>query len=167
MSIFSKIFGSGGSAIIETIGGLVDNLSLTKEEKQEFKLQMQQKLLESERLAQETYQQELESRTEIIKAEMTQGDVYTKRARPTIIYAGLLFIFIVDVLVPIIGYFVEGNLDAVGLELPNAFWYAWGTVVGIYGVGRSAEKLGFVNKATQLATGSGANKINKKIEAKG
>ena len=52
----------------------------------------------------ETYRKELDARQEIIKAEMAQGDLYTKRARPTIVYAGMLFIFLVYVLVPVIAY---------------------------------------------------------------
>ena len=39
-----------------------------------------------------------------LKSEMAQGDKFTKRARPAIVYGGLIFIFIVYVLVPVISY---------------------------------------------------------------
>jgi len=40
-------------------------------------------------------------------------------------------------------------------------------VVSVYGAGRSAEKIGITNKITELATGSGANKVKEKAKAEG
>ena len=107
---------------------------------------------------QESYQKELDTRAQVIKTELTQGDNYTKRARPTIIYAGLLFILIVYVLVPV---FSEARLT---IELPDEFWWAWGTVVGVYGVGRSFEKAGATSRITSMITGSEANKANQEAQ---
>lgn len=165
MSIFSKLFSGGISQVIDSVSGVIDNFTLSKEEKQEFKLEMHNRMVQLEMEAEESYRAELESRTEIIKAEMAQGDLYTKRARPTIVYIGLLFIFIVHVLVPVVAYLTGGNLTELSkLNLPAEFWWAWGTVVSVYGVGRTAEKMGISNKVTNLATGSGAYKIdNSKI----
>ena len=159
MKFLSKLLGGGASDLIDSISNTVDKFTLSKQEKQDFKLEVQQKLLEADRMASENYQKELETRADIIKAEMAQGDVYTKRARPTIVYVGLLFIFIVHVLVPTITFFCDESFDTENvIELPEAFWWAWSSVVGIYGVGRTAEKYGSANKITQLMTGSGANK---------
>jgi len=159
MSFFSKLFSGGISDIVDSVGGVVDKFSLSKEEKQEFKLEMQSRLAEMEREAEETYRQEIESRAEIIKTELTQGDRFTKRARPSIIYAGLFFVFIVHVIFPIIVFITGDKMP--DLNLPNQFWWAWGTVVGVYGAGRSAEKMGATNKITNLITGSGAHKADK------
>lgn len=159
MNFLTKLLGGSASNIIDSLSNTVDKFTLSKQEKQEFKLELQQKLLEADRLAAENYQKELETRADIIKAEMAQGDLYTKRARPTIVYVGLLFIFIVHVLVPSISYFCEASFDPEKtVQLPEAFWWAWSSVVGIYGVGRTAEKYGTANKITQLMTGSGAHK---------
>jgi len=163
MSIFSKLFSGGVSQVVDSLSGAIDNFTLTKQEKQEFKLQMQERLVQLDMEAEESYRAELDARTEIIKAEMAQGDLFTKRARPSIVYGGLLFIFIVYVLVPVLAFLFGRDLaELSSLELPEQFWWAWGTVVGVYGVGRSAEKMGVSNRVTNLATGSGVSKTNDK-----
>ena len=74
---------------------------------------------------------------------MAQGDKFTKRARPTIVYAGLVFVFITNVLIPVIAYFSGKTPEEMPqINLPSEFWWAWGTVVSVYGAGRSAEKNG-------------------------
>lgn len=88
---------------------------------------------------------------EIIVAEMSQGDSYTKRARPTLVYAGLFFIFLVHVVFPIVGWFKAMQLPA--LSLPEEFWWAWGSVVGIWSLGRSFERKGIGGKITEAITG--------------
>ncbi len=80
-------------------------------------------------------------------AELGQGDAYTKRARPTIVYAGLAFIFLVHVCLPMAGWVA---VVAAGsplpqtppLSLPSEFWWAWTGVCGLYAVGRTMEKRG-------------------------
>jgi hypothetical protein len=168
MSILSKIFSGSLSGVVESVGGVIDKFSLSKEEKQQFKLEMQSLLMQKEKELEETYRTELESRADIIKSEMAQGDAFTKRARPSIIYGGLLFIFIVHVLVPVIALIAgtpSGKIPEI--SLPVEFWWAWGTVVGVYGVGRSAEKMGASNRATRIITGSNAGKIDKSKIAEG
>ena len=165
MSLLSKLFSGGVSDVVDSVGGILDKFTLSKEEKAEIKMEMQSRLIQVENELEKTYRKELDTRADIIKSEMTQGDSYTKRARPTIVYAGLLFIFIVYVLVPVIAY-ISGtpNERLPVISLPDEFWWAWATVVGVYGAGRSAEKLGVTNKITNLATGSGAYKVEKKKE---
>lgn len=166
MDFFKKIFGKGITDVVTSVGDVVDRFTLTKEEKQNFKMEMQSQLMKLEGELEETYRKELDARQEIIKAEMAQGDLYTKRARPTIVYAGILFIFCVYVLVPIVAY-IAGAKQMPTIDLPSEFWWAWGTVVGVYGVGRTAEKMGVTNKLTNFITGSGANKVPQKINAEG
>ena len=86
MSILKNIFSGSLTGILDSVSGVIDKFSLSKEEKQEFKLEMHSRLMQMEKELEETYRTELESRADIIKAEMTQGDKFTKRARPTIIY---------------------------------------------------------------------------------
>ena len=91
-------------------------------------------------------------KADVIKAEMAQGDAFTKRARPSIVYMGLLFIGLVYVLFPILGYFSKGELPK--LELPSAFWTVWGDICSVWMIGRSAEKLFDGNKIVGLITGN-------------
>ncbi len=162
MSFFSKLFSGGVSEVVDSVGGVLDKFTLTKQEKEEIKMELQSRLIQVETELELTYRKELDTRSDIVKTELAQGDNYTKRARPTIIYMGLLFIFIAYVLVPVIAY-ISGvpNENLPAIDLPDEFWWAWATVVGIYGAGRSAEKIGITNKITNLATGSGAYKMDK------
>jgi hypothetical protein len=168
MSILSNIFSGSLTGIIDSVGGIIDRFTLSKEEKREFKLEMHSQLMQMEKELEESYRTQIESRADIIKSEMAQGDRFTKRARPAIIYGGLIFIFIVYVLVPVIAYLSGASSDDMPqIKLPDEFWWAWGTVVSVYGAGRSVEKMGVTNRATQLITGSGTNKIKKSKIAEG
>jgi hypothetical protein len=108
----------------------------------------------------------IDAQKSIIVAEMSQGDSYTKRARPTVVYAGLAFMFLVHVLLPfilkIIVVFTIGKLTAdqitqlkglMDITLPGEFWMAWGSVVSIWSLGRSAERRGMSNKLITMITG--------------
>ncbi|WP_340113173.1 holin family protein [Maribellus mangrovi] len=161
MDLFKKLFSKGITDVVDSVGNVIDRFTLSKEEKQEFKLEMQSRMMKLEGELEETYRKELDARQEIIKAELAQGDKYTKRARPTIVYSGLAFIFLVYVIVPVIAY-ISGANEMPDIQLPNEFWWAWGTVVGVYGVGRSAEKMGITNKLTNYMTGSGATNVTTK-----
>ena len=88
----------------------------------------------------------------IIAAEMQQDDRFTKRARPTVVYSGLFFIFLVHVAFPIAAFFTGKPMPEV--SLPHEFWWAWTGVVAVWMTGRSFEKYGLENKATKLITGS-------------
>lgn len=87
----------------------------------------------------------------IITAEMQQQDEYTKRARPTLVYAGLFFIFLTNVGFPIVSYFLHNDLPR--LSLPTEFWWAWSGVCSLWVLGRSAEKRGVTNKLVNYIVG--------------
>jgi hypothetical protein len=93
----------------------------------------------------------VESQKSIMVSEMQQGDAYTKRARPTLVYAGLAFICLVYVLFPIAAFFTGRPMPQ--LSLPGEFWAAWGGVCSVWVIGRSAEKRGAANKIVNMITG--------------
>ncbi|MCG2750382.1 MAG: holin family protein [Desulfobacteraceae bacterium] len=88
----------------------------------------------------------VQAKASIMTAEMNQEDKYTKRGRPTIIYAGLSFIGLVHVVFPILAWvaltFKGGPVALPSITLPDEFWMAWGGAVSIYILGRSSEKVG-------------------------
>lgn len=88
---------------------------------------------------------------DIIVAEMSQGDNYTKRARPTVVYSGLAFIFVVYVAFPMVAFFSGQAMPT--LQLPGEFWWAWGGVVSVWTMGRSMEKRGVGGKLTKMVIG--------------
>lgn len=99
---------------------------------------------------------------DIIVAEMAQADTFTKRARPSVVYMGLVFIGLVHVVFPMVFYFA-GLFKATmpilpQLTLPQEFWWAWTGVCSVWMIGRSAEKTaqakGAVSKVLSMITGS-------------
>ena len=84
---------------------------------------------------------ELDFETDIagqnIRAEQTSGDKFTERARPSVVWAGIGFIGWNYCLVPTFG--IHWHLTS--LNLPDAFWWTWGTVVTGYVFNRTAEKI--------------------------
>lgn len=117
-----------------------------------------------------------QAKSEIIVAEMNQKDLFTKRARPTIVYSGLVMIAINHVLFPMLmrllgmWYYLKQEAgDAVvsmpdpliellqPISLPEQFWYTWGGVCSIWVMGRTAEKAkasGNIGKLAALITGN-------------
>ena len=90
-------------------------------------------------------------KAEVMKAELSQGDTYTKRARPTVVYMGLVFIFMVHVIFPIVAFFTRQKMPS--LSLPSEFWYTWGGVCSVWIIGRTMEKNGAANSVIQAITG--------------
>jgi len=130
--------------------------SATETEKIGATVQIQQ-MLESRESA------VLDAQKAIITAEMNQSDNYTKRARPTIVYFGLVAIGLVHVLLPVMAWLVLSttgkplsNMPAIAL--PSEFWVTWGGVCGVWIIGRSAEKSGAAGKVVDLITGSKTSK---------
>lgn len=146
MGFIGNILSGGLGSVIGKVGAVVDGLHLSGEEKQNFKLQMESLLQQRDAEVEETIRTELGAKERVLVAELQQGDSYTKRARPTVVYAGLVFIFVNYTIAPLLG------LGA--LELPAEFWVAWGGIVATWSIGRSAEKRGTRNKLISTITGS-------------
>lgn len=99
---------------------------------------------------------------DIIVAEMNQADTFTKRARPSVVYMGLVFIGLVHVIFPIVFYFAglfKAKMPTLPvLALPQEFWWAWFGVCSVWMIGRSTEKnvqaKGIVGKALSMITGT-------------
>lgn len=100
----------------------------------------------------------LNTQKSVIVAEMQQSDLFTKRARPSIVYFGLAAIGLVHVLLPMLAWIIlmwkgQPLTNMPNITLPEQFWFTWGGVCSIWIIGRSAEKRGLANKAVSLITG--------------
>lgn len=100
---------------------------------------------------------------DVMVEELRQGDPYTKRARPTIVYAGLAFIFLVHVALPVAGWLSVILRDrplpeAPPLSLPAEFWWAWTGVCGVYAIGRTLEKRGLTDPVDAVGRALGSKK---------
>lgn len=150
MDWLTGLFNSG--KIVESIGSVVDSLHLSGEEKQQFELELKKLIMQRESELEQTIRQELESRSQIITAEMQHGDRFTRWARPGIVWAGLLFIFFTNVFLPAAAYF--SGKEVPKFELDPNFWDAWTIAVSVWAGGRSLEKLGFRSRALNMITGA-------------
>ena len=106
----------------------------------------------------------ISAQRDVIVAELAQGDNFTKRARPTIVYVGLFAVTFNHVFVPFVnrvmewiilmkGELLEGFQGLTPVDLPAEFWYVWAGVCSVYAVGRTAEKKGVRNKIVSWITG--------------
>lgn len=155
----ANLLGGGLVNIAQGAANIVDQFKLSDQEKAEFNLKMEELLQKSTSELEQSMRTELEAKERILVAELTQGDTYTKRARPTVVYAGLVFIALNYVVAPVVlwlvtqyrGYPVESFPT---LTLPTDFWYAWGGVVATWSVGRTMERRGVKNNLVSIVTGS-------------
>jgi hypothetical protein len=128
MSILTKIFSSGASDLIGSIGGVVDNLTTSKEEK-----------LEAERKIKElvsNYEVEMEKTiTDRWKSDMASDSWMSKNVRPLV----LVFLVVSTVLMMFIDAGVLSfNVEAKWTDLLQLVLI---TVIGAYFGGRSLEKV--------------------------
>ena len=111
--------------------------------------------LEFEKLAtarlqilEEATREEMAAKTKVLVAELNQGDAFTKRARPMVVYAGLGFIAINHVLFPVLGRVLSAFFPSLAFDtsplpdLPAEFWLAWGGICAVWAIGRTREKMG-------------------------
>lgn len=152
MSWLGDIFAGSAKGLIGSVGSIVDDLHLSGEERQQFKLQMKTLVQEHDSEIEQSARIELQAKERVLVAELQQGDKFTKRARPMVVYAGLAFIGINYVVVPSIGLFMGATFEA--LPLPVEFWAGWSGIVMTWSIGRSAEKRGTQNRVTSAITGS-------------
>jgi hypothetical protein len=165
MSWLTDFIGGNAANVVGELGKIVDQFHMSDQEKTQFKLEMEALLQKRESEIEVTVRSVIESKERVMVAELNQGDSYTKRARPTVVYAGLAFIFLNYCIIPGVQYVsgnapvqcVKGVTDCViasGIQLPQEFWWAWAGIVGTWSIGRSFEKSGVNNRVTNLITGS-------------
>jgi len=145
---------TGLGSVADLAKGIVDRFfpaAATEAEKLAAKVQIEQQLQARENAV-------LDTQKAVMSAEMAQGDVYTKRARPTIVYFGLLAIGLVHVLFPIIACLLQiihgsTTINLPEITLPEQFWYTWGGVCSIWIIGRTAERRGAAGTVIAAITG--------------
>jgi hypothetical protein len=163
MSI-AKFFSGGLSTVVDSIGSVADRFIESPDEKSAFKLEVESLLQKRDSEIEQTIRAELGAKERVLVAELQQGDNFTKRARPTVVYAGLVFIGINYVLFPIAGrlmqlFGVEGVTAEPLADLPTEFWVAWGGICATWSIGRSAEKRGSRSGLVSAITGSPKSRL--------
>jgi hypothetical protein len=152
MSWLSNLFSTRVESFVEQAGLVADESNLSNEQTPQFKQQIKSALQKRDSVIESAITKELLIKEQFLLKELNQGDSYTKRARPTVVYAGLVFIGLNYVLVPIISDIFGTRMPE--FELPAEFWYGWSGIVGTWSIGRTLEKRGATSKLVQNITGS-------------
>ncbi len=140
--------------LIESVGKVVDQLNLPPEEKQAFELEMKKAMLARDSDLEQKIRQELQMQSQTLADELQAGDRFTRWARPAIVWAGLLFIFLTNVVFPAVAY--KDGKPAPEFKIDPAFWNAWTITISVWAGGRTVEKMGFRGRILELITGSKA-----------
>ena len=128
MSILGKIFSSGASDLVKEVGGVIDNLTTSKEEKLEAKRKMKELMA--------NYQMEMEKQVSARwDADMKSDSWLSKNVRPmTLIFVLVCTMLLIFIDAGAINFVVEEKwTDLLQLTLI--------TIIGAYFGGRSVEKL--------------------------
>lgn len=150
MGILANIFKGTAGTVVKEIAGAIDEYKLTKEERAELELKTQEIILGHFSTLQNSVQARYAAVRGIIEAEMQQGDAFTKRARPMVVYVGLA-LFVVEYLA---GWLCTANGWPVPPKINEEFIFAWAGVVGVWSLGRSYEKVKGPGGVSTFATGS-------------
>jgi len=128
MKILKTIFGGGAEKLVESVGGVLDNLSTSKEEKLEAKRKMKELMA--------NYQMEMEKQVSTRwDADMKSDSWLSKNVRPmTLIFVLVCTMILIFIDAGAINFVVEEKwTDLLQLTLI--------TIIGAYFGGRSVEKL--------------------------
>jgi hypothetical protein len=160
MSLIADIFAGSLGSTVEAIGSTVKKFVTTDKDRMAMQTELEEILQRRDSEVEQTIRTELAAKERVLVAELQQGDTFTKRARPSVVYFGLAAIT-VD-LVFRIGMVLRGVpvSEMPSTFIPTEFWYAWGGIVSTWVIGRSAEKRGARNKVTDFITGAGSRLID-------
>ena len=127
MSILNKIFSSGAKELVEGVGGVLDNLTTSKEEKLEAKRKMKELIANHEAKMEQNI-------TDRWSADMNSDSWLSKNVRPLV----LIFLVVSTVLM----IFIDAGTIAFVVEpkWTDLLQLVLITVIGAYFGGRSLEK---------------------------
>lgn len=165
-SWLKSLFSASAGGFVKDVSEAVKPFITTKGDILQLENVLEALLQKRDSEIEETIRSELGSKERIMVAELTQDDKWTKRARPILLYSGVVFTALNHSLIPLsaklIGVFTATEINAQDwvFELPEYYWIAWGGAASLYTIGRSAEKRGIRNRVVSAITG---NKYQSKL----
>jgi len=152
MSWLSKLFSGTIVELGEGVASIADRFIQSADEKAAFKLEVERLLQARDAELEATIRSELQLKERVMVAELQSGDSYTRRARPTMAYFGMLIILLNYLILPWMGYFLKDGVPP-PIAMPAEFWYAWAGVVGVWSIGRTMERRGSQQELVSLVAG--------------
>lgn len=147
----ANILGGSIGKTFSAIGDTVKKFVTTDGDRMKLQTELEEILQKRDSEVEQTIRAELNAKADFMKAELQQGDNFTKRARPSIIYTGLGLV-IANAIMGWVSAFTDTTIPV--LNAPVEFWYAWGGICSAYVLGRSSEKRGKRDKVTSFITGA-------------
>jgi uncharacterized membrane protein (DUF106 family) len=126
-----------GSSLLDSVKGIIAQFHMSPEDKAKLQAQLDE---QKDRFtaAENDYNTKLNDIAgQNIRTEEQSGDKFTMRARPAVIWVGLLMFFWNYCIVPTAG--IHWHVPA--LPIPDTFSEIWGVVVTGYVFSRTADKL--------------------------
>ena len=156
MSIFNKIINAVTSplGLAKELAGIAGKLFGSPEKQHEFELAAAEMIQARDSEIEETLRAEMQAKERVIVAELQQGDKFTKRARPSLVYVGLLLALLEVILRIVLILQGKGMPEGLTTVVPPQFWAAWTGVTGTWVIGRSVERRGVKNRIVSAITGS-------------
>ena len=128
MSILGKVFSAGAGKLVENVGGILDNLTTTEEEKLEAQAKIKDMIM--------SYEAEMQKQvTERWKMDMNSDSWLSKNIRPLV----LVFLVVATVLL----IFIDAGVISFKVQdkWTDLLQLVLITVIGAYFGGRSLEKV--------------------------
>ena len=128
MSILGKVFSAGAGKLVENVGGILDNLTTTEEEKLEAQAKIKDMIV--------SYEAEMQKQvTERWKMDMNSDSWLSKNIRPLV----LVFLVVATVLL----IFIDAGVISFKVQdkWTDLLQLVLITVIGAYFGGRSLEKV--------------------------
>ena len=129
MSILGKIFSSGAADLVKGVGGVIDNLHTSKEEKLEAERKIQELIANHEAKMEQNI-------TDRWSADMNSDSWLSKNVRPLVL---VFLVFSTVLMIFIDAGTINFNVEAKWTDLLQLVLI---TVIGAYFGGRSIEKIG-------------------------
>ena len=127
MGVLDKVFGGGAGKLVESVGGVLDNLTTTKEEKLDAKRKLKELILSHEAQMEKNI-------TDRWSADMNSDSWLSKNVRPLV----LVFLVVSTVLMIFID---AGTINfTVEAKWTDLLQLVLITVIGVYFGGRTMEK---------------------------
>lgn len=124
--MLKDFFAKAAGTLLGQATELVDEFHLSAEEKNAFTAKLDELVTARFAELQATIRARYDAVARIIVAEQEHGDGYTRRARPTVVYFGLVLY----------------GAEAFGYAtVPAEFAYAWGGICGAWVLARSGERI--------------------------
>lgn len=161
-NLLTNLLTGGIQNMAETAKGIIEEFHMSPEQKAEQLAKVQAAQAQAQQAALDYDAKMNDIAGQNIRAEEQSGSPYTRNARPSLIYVGLIAIVWDYCVLPTITilHATKGTLPAV--LLPDWFWQTWGIAVTGYVMARGLEKISAMPGDSNVSIAGGLIKVGQK-----